>query len=349
MKPIEKNSNREIVDRPKDKKCKFDRTLEQYKGRLVAKGYTQIYGINYEETFAPVAKNMNLHQFDVKNAFLHGDPEEEVYMDIPLGFYSHNEKNKVCKLKKTLYELKQSPQAWFGRFGQVMISLRYKQRQGDHTLFIKHSLDGKLTLLLVYVNNMIVIGDDEIEKLTLKEKLSMQFEMKEIGKLKCFLGIEIVYSKQGIFISERKYVLNLLKETGKLECKTSRVLIEQNHKTGCEESPIIEKSQYQRLLGKLIYLSHTRSDIAYLDPPVFEVKSGKRTVVQKRSKKQNVVARSSVEVMDEAKCVQHDGTKHIEIDRHFIKEKLNSELVVIAHVPTGLQVADVFTKRTPCS
>ncbi|RDX76968.1 hypothetical protein CR513_42988, partial [Mucuna pruriens] len=82
-------------------------------------------------------------------------------MEIPQGFYSHNEKNK-------------SPRAWFGRFAQVMISLGYKKSQGDHTLFIKHCIDGKLTLLLVFVNDMIVIGDDEIEKLTLKEKLTIQ-------------------------------------------------------------------------------------------------------------------------------------------------------------------------------
>ncbi|RDY12456.1 putative mitochondrial protein, partial [Mucuna pruriens] len=137
-------------------------------------------------------------------------------MEIPPGFYYYNEKNKICKLKKAF--------------------------QDDHTFFIKHSLDGKLTLLLVYVDDMIVTGDDEIQKLTLKEKLATQFEMKELGKLKYFLGIEVAYSKHGIFICQRKY----------------------NHRIGCKENPTIEKSQYQRLMGKLIYLCHTRSDIAYV-------------------------------------------------------------------------------------
>ncbi|RDX79462.1 hypothetical protein CR513_40107, partial [Mucuna pruriens] len=191
-------------------KCKSDGTLERYKVRLIAKGYTHTYGIDYEETFSPVTKintvriiislithfGWNLQYFDVKNVFLHGDLEEEVYMEIPPGFYSHNEKNKVCKLKNALYKLKQSPRAWLGRFAQVMISLGYRHSQGDHTLFIKHSLDGKLTLLLVCVDDMIVTNDDEIEKLTLKEKLATQFEMKELGKLKYFLGIEVAYSKQ---------------------------------------------------------------------------------------------------------------------------------------------------------
>ncbi|RDY07758.1 putative mitochondrial protein, partial [Mucuna pruriens] len=106
---------------------------------------------------------------------------------------------------------------------------------------------------------MIVTGDDEIKKLTLKEKLATQFEMKDLEKLKYFLGIEVTYSKQGIFISQRKYVLDLLTKTGKLGCKTSGVPIKQNHRIGCEGSPTIEK-----LVGKLIYLSHTRPDIAYV-------------------------------------------------------------------------------------
>ncbi|RDX86836.1 hypothetical protein CR513_31779, partial [Mucuna pruriens] len=152
---LEKNSTWEIVDRPKDKrvvgcrwiytvKCKSNGTLERYKARLVAKGYTQTYGIDYKETFALIAM---MNTFDVKNAFLHGDLEEEFYMEIPPGFYSHSEKNKVCRLKKALYGLKQSPRAWFERFAQS---------QGDHTLFIKYSSD----------------GDYEIKKLNLKEKLT---------------------------------------------------------------------------------------------------------------------------------------------------------------------------------
>ncbi|CAL9003349.1 unnamed protein product, partial [Prunus brigantina] len=116
-------------------KLKADGSVERYKARLVAKGYTQRYGIDYQETFAPVAKiktirillslaaNLDwpLHQFDVKNAFLHGDLEEEVYMDLPPGCnFTRDKGNQVCKLKKSLYGLKQSPRAWFGRFTKSM-------------------------------------------------------------------------------------------------------------------------------------------------------------------------------------------------------------------------------------
>ena len=130
------------------------------------------------------------------------------------------------------------------------------QSQGDHTLFIKHSPEGKLTLLLVCVDDTIVAGDDEHEKQILKEKLAAQFEMNDLGKLKYFLRIEVAYSKKGIFISQRKYVIDLLKETSMINCKTTRVPIEQNHIIGSDEgSSTVNKGQYQRLIGKLIYLA----------------------------------------------------------------------------------------------
>ena len=108
-----------------------------------------------------------LRQYDVKNAFLHGELEEEIYMSIPLGF-SGSDGNKVCRLKKALYGLKQSPRTWFGRFVEVMIANGYKQSQGDQTLFIKHSISKGASALIVYVDDIIVTGNDEKEKNTLK-------------------------------------------------------------------------------------------------------------------------------------------------------------------------------------
>ena len=139
----------------------------------MAKGYTQKYGIDYQETFSPVAKlktvkvllslaaNLNwpLHQFDVKNAFLHGDLEEEVYMDIPPGYTTSSKTEVVCKLQKALSRLKQSPRAWFGRFSLAMRKYGFTQSNSDHTLFLKHRL-GKLTTLIIYVDDMIITGDD---------------------------------------------------------------------------------------------------------------------------------------------------------------------------------------------
>ena len=136
-------------------------------------------------------------------------------MNIPPGFEG-NIGNKVCKLKKALYGLKQSPRAWFGRFAKVMKEFGYKESQGDHTLFIKHSTAVRLTAILVYVDDIIVTGNDEREKHEVKQRQAKEFEIKEQGELKYFLGIEVTYSTQGIFISQQKYVIDYWQKHGRL-------------------------------------------------------------------------------------------------------------------------------------
>jgi hypothetical protein len=163
MEALLKNDTWTFVPLPEGKKavgCKWvfsikhkaDGSVERYKARLVAKGYTQTYGVDYQETFSPVAKlstvrillslaaNLDwpLHQFDVKNAFLHGKLEEEVYMDLPPGYMASTDAKVVCKLQRALYGLKQSPRAWFGRFSMAMRKYGFKQSNSNHTLFIKH-------------------------------------------------------------------------------------------------------------------------------------------------------------------------------------------------------------------
>ena len=220
MKSLHKNGTWEVTDLPIGKKpvgCRWiftikykaDGGIERFKARLVAKGYSQTYGIDYAETFAPVAKintvrillslavNLDwpLYQFDVKNAFLHGNLQEEVYMELPPGCELQNkESKKVCRLKKSLYGLKQSSRAWFGRFTNSMKTFGYRQSNADHTLFMKHN-NGKLTVLIIYVDDMIVTGDDDDERRALQTYLSREFEMKDLGPLKYFLGIEVLRSK----------------------------------------------------------------------------------------------------------------------------------------------------------
>ncbi|KAL5551711.1 hypothetical protein UlMin_001887 [Ulmus minor] len=144
-----------------------------------------------------------------------------------------------------------------------MKNFGYKQSNSDHTLFLKHR-KGKITALIIYVDDMVVTGDDHDEIDCLQRHLTSEFEMKQLGDLKYFLGIEVARSKHGIFLSQRKYILDLLTETGMLGCKPVDTPIEQNHKLfHCLDATSTDKGRYQRLVGKLIYLSHTRPDIAY--------------------------------------------------------------------------------------
>ncbi|XP_059664076.1 uncharacterized mitochondrial protein AtMg00810-like [Cornus florida] len=143
-------------------------------------------------------------------------------------------------------------------------NLSSNRSQGDHTLFSKHSDAGGVKALLVYVDDIIVIGNDEKEKEALRKFLIKEFEIKKLGRLKYFLGIELAHSREGIFISQQKYVTDLLRETGKPACKPSSTPIDPNHKLEeASEDPAVDKEQYQRLVGKLIYLAHTRPYIAY--------------------------------------------------------------------------------------
>jgi hypothetical protein len=119
---------------------------------------------------------------DIKNAFLHGDLHEEVYMEIPPGFATAQTKEKVLRLKKSLYGLKQSPRAWFDRFRRAMCGIGYKQCNGDHTLFYHHS-GNRITILAVYVDYIIITGNDTLEIAQLKENLSKEFEVKDLGQL----------------------------------------------------------------------------------------------------------------------------------------------------------------------
>ncbi|KAJ7961715.1 Retrovirus-related Pol polyprotein from transposon TNT 1-94 [Quillaja saponaria] len=287
MKALSKNDTWELASLPHGKRavgCKWvftikrkaDGTIERYKARLVARGFTQTYVVDYQETFAPVAKmnsirvliscaanlGWDLQQLDVKNAFLHGDLAEEVYMEIPLGFSCQKTEGKVCKLKKSLYGLKQSPRAWFDRFQKAMISFGYQQSNADHTMFVKHC-HGRITILIVYVDDIVVTGDNPAEVSKLKSHLAKEFEIKDLGKLCYFLGIEVAHSDRGIFLSQRQYVLDLLEETGMLGCRPATTPIETNHKLQSGDGEYVDRERYQRLVGRLIYLSHTRPDIAY--------------------------------------------------------------------------------------
>ncbi|RVW46804.1 Retrovirus-related Pol polyprotein from transposon RE2 [Vitis vinifera] len=174
-------------------------------------------------------ENWPLHQFDIKNAFLNGELEEKVFMTLPPGFCKEEEETRA---------------------------------QLDHTMFFKQSNDGRMTILIVYVDDIILTGDNTREMDRLKKVLAIEFEVKYLGQMRYFLGIEVTRSKKGISISHRKYVLDLLIETDMLGCKPSDIPIKARKRTKSDGIPV-DREKYQRLVDRLIYLSHTRPDIAF--------------------------------------------------------------------------------------
>ncbi|CAM8990642.1 unnamed protein product [Rhodiola kirilowii] len=259
-------------------KRKSDGSIERYKARLVARGFSQQEGLDYHETFAPVvkmntvrtllavavSKNWPLFQLDVDNAFLHGHLHEEVYMTPPPGFFQ-NEKaaGKVFKLLKSLYGLKQAPRQWFSRFSDSLISFGFTQSLNDYSLFT-YNKDGVFLALLVYVDDVILTGTSTKLIQQVKAYIHDLFKIKDLGQLRYFLGFEVARSSDGLFLNQRKYALELISEAGLLACKPSSTPMDCKHKLGLSTAPdLADPGPYRRLVGQLIYLTNTRPDLAY--------------------------------------------------------------------------------------
>ncbi|CAA0837976.1 cysteine-rich RLK (RECEPTOR-like protein kinase) 8, partial [Striga hermonthica] len=256
-------------------KTNSDGSIERYKARLVVKGYSQEYGIDYEETFALVAHlttvrcllavaavhRWSLLQLDVKNAFLHGALSEEVYMTPPPGFlYS----GKVFRLRRTLYGLKQAPRAWYATFSSALFQFCFTMSDHDSALFLWRSSSGIIVFLL-YVDDTIITGDDVSGIFDLQNYLRQHFEMKSLGRLRYFLGLEIYDSSDGFYLSQAKYASDLLARAGLTDCQTASTPLDYDIRlTPLDGSLLEDPTLYRQLVGSLIYLTVTWPDIAHV-------------------------------------------------------------------------------------
>ena len=243
----------------------------------MAKGYTEIEGLNYFDTYSPLANlttvivvlalasinNWHLHQLDVNNAFLHGELQEDVYMLIPPGG-PHSHHNQVCKLHKSLYGLKQASRKWYEKLTSILLQNNYIQASFDHSLFTKQTATS-FTIILLYVDDIILAGNLVTEFTTIKSILHDKFRIKDLGQLKYFLGLEDAHSSKGISLCQRKYFFDLIDDSGligaKLVSTPSDPTVKLHHDSS---SPYLDIPSCRRLIGRLLYLNTTRPDITFI-------------------------------------------------------------------------------------
>ncbi|GLT44417.1 hypothetical protein SLA2020_183190 [Shorea laevis] len=285
---LKENHTWDLVPRTEDMnviRCKWvfkmklqaDENLDRLEARLVTKGFHQVDGIDFSETFSPIVKpssiqtvltiatvkNWSIRQLDVKNAFLHGNLSEQVFMEQPPGFTDEQYPSHVCYLRKALYGLKQAPQAWFDKWSIFLLKLGFSCSIADPSPFTYHTHQGMLPLL-IYVDDMILTGSN----LTLVEwcisELARELAIKDLGHLHYFLGIEVHTNKFGLFLCQSKYAHELLQKAQMVGCKPiSTPMAIKTHSSSLTTSAFQNPTFYRSIIRGLQYLTFTRPDLSF--------------------------------------------------------------------------------------
>jgi hypothetical protein len=249
------------------------------KSRLVTQVYRHKEGIDFEETFAPVArleaimillafsvaKGFRLYQMNIKSAFLNGFLEEEVYVKQPPGFESVEFPHRVYKLRKALYGVKQDPRAWYGKFRGFLFSTGFEMGKVDKTLFLLRQGDDIL-IVQEYIDDFVFGGLSHSLVARFREDMSKEFEMSMIGELQFFLGLQIKHAKKGTFVHEAKYtkdILNKFKMDDSKRLLTPMITTTTLDADEDEDGEPVDQKQYQSMIGSLLYLTPTRPDIQF--------------------------------------------------------------------------------------
>lgn len=249
--------------------------ITRYKARLVAQGFTQKFGVDYDEVFAPVArstslrvllsvagkKNYTVKHFDVKTAFLNGKLEEVIFMRPPAGFNSEN--NKVFELHKSLYGLKQAARVWNLTLHNELLKIGFVQSNADKCLYVFHD-SGKVCYLLVHVDDIILASNDNSFLDYLASQIGEKFDLKSLGIVQHYLGIDIERDSSGNFLmSQSPYIKKIIEAANLSDAKPSKYPLDQGYLKIKDSEYLKDNDEFRKLIGMLLYLTtHSRPDIA---------------------------------------------------------------------------------------
>jgi reverse transcriptase-like protein len=312
MKSLMENHTYDVVELPKGKRALKNRwvyrlkhdeksMVPRYKARLVVKGFSQRKGVDFDEIFSPVVKmasigvvlglaaslDLEIEQMDVKTAFLHGDLDEEIYMEQPEGFKEQGKENFVCRLRKSLYGLKQAPRQWYKKFESVVKSFGYKRTNSDHCVFVQKFSEDDFIMLLLYVDDMLIVGQSASRINSLKQELSKYFAMKDLGPARQILGMEITRDRAGrkLWLSQKKYVEKVLRRFRMDGAKPVSTPLASHFKFDTKSSDDVSGNDdmknipYASVVGSLMYaMVCTRPDLAHAVSVVSRYLSNPRMV-----------------------------------------------------------------------
>jgi hypothetical protein len=288
MDSIMGNGTWELADLPKGKKPigskwifkrKYypDGSISAYKARLVAKGFRQREGIDYFDTYAPVArissirtliaisalKGLYIHQMDVKTAFLNGYLKEEIYLEQPEGFVVPGQESKVCRLIKSLYGLKQAPKQWHERFDTTVTAFGFKHSSADRCIYTKCIADCTIIICL-YVDDMLIISNHLEGISETKKYLSSNFKMKDLGEVDTILGIKVKREGSQISLCQSHYIEKVLTKFQHLNFKEYNTPFDPSVKLKVNSGRAVAQLEYASAIGSMMYATYcTRPDIAF--------------------------------------------------------------------------------------